>query len=91
MGICQSGGGHQKEQHKRVNSLPTISRLQRYNTLGLHQAQTTDSKRELTEQLVIKRKSTLLGNLSLPPQIKVKHHETKEEKEIEKMKRILEI
>jgi len=37
----------------------------------------------------VKRKSTLLGNLSLPPQIKIKHHESKEEKEIEKMKKIL--
>jgi hypothetical protein len=39
----------------------------------------------------VKRKSTLLGNLSLPPQVKIKHHETKEEKEIEMMKRILEL
>jgi hypothetical protein len=32
-----------------------------------------------------------LGNLSLPAQVKIRHHESKEEKEIEKMKRILEI
>jgi len=41
MGICQSGDHRDSqyhEKHKRVNSLPAISRLQRYNTLGLHQA-----------------------------------------------------
>ena len=94
MGICQSGD-HQNSQyhehHKRANSLPAISRLQKYNSLGLHQAQSTDSKRELADQLIVKKKSTLLGNLSLPPQVKIKHHETKEEKEIEMMKKILEL
>jgi hypothetical protein len=37
------------------------------------------------------KKATLVGNLSLPPDIKVNHYMTKEEKEIEKMKHILEL
>ena len=94
MGLCQSGNNdsqYKDKKSKRGGSLPALSKLQRYNTLGLAGAQTTDSKRDLTDQLIVKRKSTLLGNLSLPPEVKVKHHESKEEKEIQRMKRILEL